>query len=166
MVATEQRPETDLSIEGMTCASCVRRVERALLKVPGVEGAGVNLATEQAVVRGDAPLPALLAAVERAGYHAAPVEEEATPLDVVDRQRAAARSRLADIAVGAVFTIPVVILSVFFADRFAAENWLLLVLTLPVWLWAGRSFHLGALRDRKSTRLNSSHVAISYAVFC
>src|SRR5205085_949981 len=43
--------ETILPIEGMTCASCVRRVEKALAKLPGVESAGVNLATEQATVR-------------------------------------------------------------------------------------------------------------------
>ena len=40
--------ELSLPIEGMTCASCVRRVERTLTKVPGVENAGVNLATEMA----------------------------------------------------------------------------------------------------------------------
>ena len=57
----------------MTCASCVRRVERALLKVPGVETAGVNLATERASVTlgGQATIDDLLTAVEQAGYHAA-----------------------------------------------------------------------------------------------
>ena len=60
-----------LAIEGMTCASCSARVERALAKVPGVQAASVNLATEQASVTliGSAT-SALLAAVERAGYHA------------------------------------------------------------------------------------------------
>ena len=49
----------DLSfrIEGMTCASCVARVEKALKAVPGVESASVNLATEKATVRADAALP-------------------------------------------------------------------------------------------------------------
>ena len=42
--------EVSLAVEGMTCASCVRRVERALLKVPGVESAAVNLATERAQI--------------------------------------------------------------------------------------------------------------------
>lgn len=68
-----------LSIQGMTCASCVRRVEKALKKVDGVEQANVNLATEQAVVESSAPLDraALVKAVERAGYDvvvAAPIE--------------------------------------------------------------------------------------------
>src|SRR5450830_1085488 len=59
----------DLPIVGMTCASCAGRVERALSKVSGAENVSVNLATEQ--VRLQAPpdsLPALLGAVEAAGY--------------------------------------------------------------------------------------------------
>ena len=64
-----------LAVSGMTCAACVRRVERALLKVPGVETAGVNLATERAQVTlgGQATIDDLLTAVEQAGYHAEPV---------------------------------------------------------------------------------------------
>ncbi|MCB1983273.1 MAG: copper ion binding protein, partial [Rhodoferax sp.] len=63
---------TTLAIDGMTCASCVRRVERALAAVPGVREASVNLATNEAVVRqlGVADAAALVAAVERAGYGA------------------------------------------------------------------------------------------------
>ena len=64
--------ESHLQIEGMTCASCVNRVEKALLKVPGVNSAVVNLATEQATVcwRGPASDDALLSAVDKAGYAA------------------------------------------------------------------------------------------------
>ncbi len=63
---------TTLAIDGMTCASCVRRVERALAALPGVREASVNLATNEAVVRqlGVADAAALVAAVERAGYGA------------------------------------------------------------------------------------------------
>jgi Cu+-exporting ATPase len=61
-------PVLNLPISGMTCATCAGRVERALAKVPGVAGATVNLATERAEVRGTAPLPDLIAAVEKAGY--------------------------------------------------------------------------------------------------
>src|SRR5215212_4917969 len=63
--------ETVLPIEGMTCASCVRRVEKGLEKVPGVTAANVNLATESATVAYDptvADLAMLRTAVERAGY--------------------------------------------------------------------------------------------------
>jgi P-type Cu+ transporter len=63
--------QIELPVTGMTCASCVRRVEKALTKVSGVEEARVNLATEQATVRYDPAqvVPSqLLSAVERAGY--------------------------------------------------------------------------------------------------
>src|SRR6266540_5215708 len=65
------RTEVTLPIRGMTCASCVRRVERALGRVEGVEQASVNLATEKARVIFDpglAGLDSLKAAVEKAGY--------------------------------------------------------------------------------------------------
>ena len=62
-----------LKIEGMTCASCVARVEKSLLKVPGVEAASINLATEKAQIRlgeSTVALPSLIAAVESAGFGA------------------------------------------------------------------------------------------------
>ncbi|MFT4040531.1 MAG: heavy metal translocating P-type ATPase [Thermomicrobiales bacterium] len=75
--------EVILPIEGMTCASCVRRVERSLAKVPGVAEANVNFATEQAVVRYDpaeANEAALREAVAKAGYK---VGELAAPAPLV-----------------------------------------------------------------------------------
>ncbi len=86
-------PETaiDLRVEGMTCASCVGHVERALAKVPGVIAATVNLATEKASVRyygGVASVEALEAAIRGAGYeprriaaHGAPSEQQALTRD-------------------------------------------------------------------------------------
>src|SRR5512143_2901388 len=63
-------PTLSLPIEGMTCASCVARVEKALARVPGVSSAAVNLATESAAVEtsGSVPTAALADAVRRAGY--------------------------------------------------------------------------------------------------
>ncbi len=65
-----------LSIEGMTCASCVGRVEKALKKIDGVESANVNLATEKAVVSSTQALnrKALIEAVNRAGFDVAPLQ--------------------------------------------------------------------------------------------
>jgi Cu+-exporting ATPase len=71
MLTTPQDRQTiKLSIEDMTCASCVRRVEKAIGKVPGVAGAAVNLATERADVTfaGVPDVPAVVAAVREAGY--------------------------------------------------------------------------------------------------
>ncbi len=78
-VAATLAGDVTLLIQGMTCASCVRRVEKALVKVPGVQEANVNLATEKAHVVFDpavANLDQLNTAVERAGYK---VGEMASP---------------------------------------------------------------------------------------
>jgi len=73
--------ELTLAVEGMTCASCVARVERALGQVPGVSAASVNLATEQATVTRAASTTdeALRAAVQRAGYAASVVVDDTPP---------------------------------------------------------------------------------------
>src|SRR3990172_8945213 len=73
---TEAGKEVRLDLEGMTCASCVRRIERKLNELDGVE-ATVNFATEQATVQCDASVKVedLVSAVEAAGYHAHPVSE-------------------------------------------------------------------------------------------
>ena len=73
--------ESHLHIEGMTCASCVRRVEKALLNVPGVDSAVVNLATEEATVSWRAPASneALLSAVDQAGYAAKTLTPDQPP---------------------------------------------------------------------------------------
>jgi len=141
--------EVELAIEGMTCASCVRRVERSLAKVDAVAEVSVNLATERALIHGSAPAPALLAAVERAGYHARLIEPEQTDSEadeVLARQAQIARRRQIDIVVGASLTAPLLILSMLFMNRFSGENVLLLALALPVWAYVGRNFHLGAIR--------------------
>ncbi|WER45938.1 heavy metal translocating P-type ATPase [Cupriavidus sp. WKF15] len=78
-----QAPEWRLPIDGMTCASCVRRVENALARVPGVRDVAVNLATEQATLYADsgAVLPAAAKAVADAGYE---VPRETVELDISD----------------------------------------------------------------------------------
>ena len=74
-------PRLDLRLQGMSCAACVRRAERAATAVPGVAAATVNLASERAAITPGPgfSLPALLAALDRAGY---PAERAATVLHV------------------------------------------------------------------------------------
>ncbi|WP_080289680.1 heavy metal translocating P-type ATPase, partial [Burkholderia cenocepacia] len=71
----------ELDIDGMTCASCVSRVEKALAKVPGVTRASVNLATERATVdaSNDVSAAQLVDAVKQAGYGATPIAVSARP---------------------------------------------------------------------------------------
>ena len=77
-------PTTGISfpVTGMTCASCVRRIEKALARVDGVASASVNLATEQASVQYDpavATAAAMTAAIVKAGYGVREVPSPATP---------------------------------------------------------------------------------------
>src|SRR5690606_1733122 len=101
-VATD---EVVLQVHGMTCASCVGRVEKALLRVPGVVSASVNLATERASVRALAgvAVPQLVAAVEKAGYSAKLATEEANEPRVAPRL-----PEWWPVALSAALTIPLV----------------------------------------------------------
>ena len=96
-----------LRIGGMTCASCVRRVERALNRVEGVDEASVNFASSTARVSLGGAISAeeLVAAVERAGYDAAEFEAGAEAVAV------GAQARLALLALGGVLAVPVIIAS-------------------------------------------------------
>ena len=106
--------ELELAVTGMTCASCVRRVEKALAKVPGAQEATVNLATERAQVRYD---PAqgkpddFVAAVARAGYEARPIAAQDDHARELAQARDAEAQRLRrDFLVALVLTLPVFVL--------------------------------------------------------
>ncbi len=105
-------PTLELAIDGMTCASCVARVERALQAVPGVSAAAVNLATERATVRGAADAALLLAAIDRAGYDARVLDAAAPRDDDADSARhEAARAALRrDLLLAAALALPVFVL--------------------------------------------------------
>ena len=105
----------DLGISGMTCASCVGRVERALKKVPGVQNAVVNLATERASVQlqGSVDVSSLIAAIEKAGYEAQPVAHsaDATGEDATAQRQAQERESLKrSLIFATLFALPVFLL--------------------------------------------------------
>jgi Cu+-exporting ATPase len=150
---------TTLAISGMMCASCVRRVERSLTKVPGVTLANVNLATERATVSydpGTASLADLVSAVEQAGYGAeeltptgpkVPTDAAGVPANPETARRAQELLHKRNtLLLGIGLSVPVVLLSMFFMDRFPGENFLLLALTAPVWGYVGWDFHRTSLR--------------------
>ncbi|MGI4865488.1 MAG: heavy metal translocating P-type ATPase [Janthinobacterium lividum] len=153
------------AIEGMTCASCVNFVERALKKAPGVQSAQVNLATEKATVSftpGLADRASLKAAVEAAGYQVAeaaapPVANQASvSTEVTDEELDARRAltyqhlkRRFWVAAGlAAIIMPLSMLMLWPAlmHRLSepALNYGLLLLTLPVLLYSGREFYEAA----------------------
>src|SRR5690554_1344510 len=103
---------TELAVEGMSCASCVGRVERALLAVPGVSEATVNLATERATIRGTARTDALVSAVQTAGYKARPITDSVAGVDEEaalrkDAERIALKR---DLLIATALTLPVFII--------------------------------------------------------
>jgi Au+-exporting ATPase len=101
----------ELGIHGMTCASCVGRVERSLLKVPGVTAAAVNLATERARVEGSSvDTQALIVAIDKAGYSARPLEHTTDAMAQANQesQQDAARLRR-DLGWSVMLSLPVVI---------------------------------------------------------
>ena len=96
-----------LSIEGMTCASCVARVERALTAVPGVTAASVNLATETASITGSAATADLIRAVAAVGYTATPDRSR----DETEVRRAAEETTLRrDLILSAILSLPVFVM--------------------------------------------------------
>ena len=99
----------DLDIEGMSCASCVRRVEKALLSVDGVKTAVVNLATNRAhveMLKNVTTIDALEKAVAKAGYGAKPVNNH----EEVDRQAVEAHKLGRSLVIALILTIPVFVL--------------------------------------------------------
>ena len=104
-------PPVDLAIEGMTCASCVARVERALQAVPGVTGATVNLATERAHVAGLADAAALIGAIEAVGYDARLAVSALGATDAMADRKAAEETTLKrDLWIAAALSLPVFVL--------------------------------------------------------
>ena len=134
---------TLLRVDGMTCASCVGRVEKALKRIPGVISAEVNLATESASVRANASTEAasLIVAVERAGYAAA-LRTESTSAAAPDA-KAHTRPDWWPIAVSASLTLPLVVpmLAMLFDLDWTLNGWLQLALATPVQFWLGARFY-------------------------
>ena len=129
----------DLGVAGMTCASCVNRVERALRKVPGVEEATVNLATESARVvyrPGDDAEAQIRRAVRNAGYEPraaqAPMEEDLSPW-----------AGFAPVAIGLLLSLPLVLPMAgdLFGRHWMLPAWMQFALATPVQFILGARFY-------------------------
>ncbi|MGH3066159.1 MAG: heavy metal translocating P-type ATPase [Gaiellaceae bacterium] len=146
-VAPETRSDREvrLDLEGMTCASCVRRIEHKLNKLDGVE-ATVNFATERATVHcgPSVTVADLVSAVEAAGYHARPVDESSAHHH--DEPAAVLRRRL---TVAVVSTAPLAALAMVPPLQFEGWEWAAFALATPVVFWSGSGFHLAALRSAR-----------------
>lgn len=154
MSETEQVQTLTLPVDGMTCASCVARVEKALKKVDGVQRASVNLATEKATVELNPAIvsvEALKTAVEEAGYTLlVPKAEEQSSNE--SNKDAAHKQLKKEFVLGVVLTAPVMLLSMLsMLDSYMvwsplsmdATNKILLILTTPVMFIPGKRFFKG-----------------------
>ncbi|HMY99858.1 MAG TPA: heavy metal translocating P-type ATPase, partial [Burkholderiaceae bacterium] len=140
------RGELDVAVGGMTCASCVGRVERALRKLPGVLDAEVNLATEQAHVRwveGEVDAARILTAIEKAGYQARRLDD-----GTGDAPRANASGRVAlgegmRVVVAALLAAPLALPMVgdLFGAHWMLPGWAQWLLATPVQFWLGARFY-------------------------
>ena len=143
----------ELSIEGMTCASCVGRVEKALKKVEGVQQANVNLATERAWVQGNAQVQSsdLIQAVKKAGYTAKQIEQNARVRQ--DKKATEQQQLKRDLMISLILAVPVFILEMgshmipafhmWVMDNIGTQqSWLIqFVLTTLVLIFPGRRFY-------------------------
>jgi P-type Cu+ transporter len=144
-------PETtQLDIEGMSCASCVARVEKSLSKVEGVDEATVNFANHIGTVNhahGVTP-EQLIGAVEKAGYSATiKADEMASVHEGMDHSahaKASSESQIQrakiELILAVLLTIPIIGISMAWHPRPGYMNWLLFALTTPVIFYFGRQF--------------------------
>jgi Cu+-exporting ATPase len=137
---TVAQREIDLNIAGMTCASCVGRVEKALLKVPGVLAASVNLATESARVKvtGGADAATLIAAIDKAGYEAkVPAASQASAPAVAPNRDGM------KVAFAAVLAFPLMLpmLLEWAGIHLMLPGWMQFVLATPVQFYFGARFY-------------------------
>jgi P-type Cu+ transporter len=153
-------------VGGMTCASCVARVEEALSRVPGVISASVNLASEKATVEyleGTAPAD-LRRAVTDAGYELGPAVQALEDVTTVaQREIRVLRNRF---IVAAILAASIMALG--FSPPFVGQPYLLWALATPVQFWAGLRFYRGAwgaLKHRTSDMNTLIAVGTSVAYF-
>ncbi|WP_394779914.1 heavy metal translocating P-type ATPase [Undibacterium sp.] len=135
----------ELSISGMTCASCVGRVERALAKVPAVKSVSVNLANERAHIEtlGNIDAATLIAAVEKAGYSASPVQDARAGAN--DQQQRLNRERwslLLAIGLSIPLVLPMLLESL--GLHWMLPAWMQFALATPVQFLLGARFYVAA----------------------
>ncbi|TXH39105.1 MAG: cadmium-translocating P-type ATPase [Rhodospirillaceae bacterium] len=155
--------QIDIGIDGMTCAACAARIEKALAKLPGVGAANVNLATETARVSGDSGLSetAIADAIVRTGYGVrqpqvrTPSTDPATSADTITVDR-----EIALLIGGAILTLPLLLpmltplLPATVADALTVPLWLQVGLATVLQIGLGALFYRGAWKALRSFSSN------------
>ncbi len=153
--------ELSVGVEGMTCASCVNRIERFLRNAEGVSSANVNLATERATVSLDPAMAGraeVVSAIEAAGYDVrpkrSPAETTALTLDEADPDADLRAREMRDLGIRAVVSVAVafgIMVLMLWPEALGMSmterNWLLLIPATFVQFWAGGVFLRNAWRQ-------------------
>lgn len=137
IVTENQSHDITLSITGMSCASCVARVEKTLKKIPGVQDVVVNLATEKATIIGEiVNIADLIIAVKDAGYDATVINQQTSPLQHK-------QPSFMPVLISALFAIPLLLpmLLMPFGIDLMLPSWLQLLLATPVQFVLGARFY-------------------------
>ena len=172
--ATPELPAADplddsqqLLINGMSCASCVSRVQKALQAVPGVTQARVNLAERTALVMGSAPAAELVSAVEQAGYGAEAIEDDIKRRERQQETALATLKRFRWQAIVALLVgVPIMLWGMLGDNMMVTEAnrslWLGIgMLTLAVMVFAGGHFYTSAWKSlRNGTATMDTLVAL------
>lgn len=168
--SVQQAESFHLLIDGMSCASCVSRVQTALQKVGGVSQARVNLAERSALVMGDAAPDALIAAVKQAGYGAEIIEDEG---ERREKQQQTAREAVLRFRWQAILAltlgIPLMLWGMVGDNMMLTDSnrpgWLIVgIVTLLVMIFAGGHFYRSAARSlMKGTATMDTLVALGTA---
>jgi P-type Cu+ transporter len=160
----EKLEESRLLIEGMTCASCVLRIENGLNKLEGVTDASVNLATNEALVHyrpSAVDVPKILEQISKTGYEAVEVPNTRKEIEEKEQQREAKyKKKVREFIAAAVLTIPVFVIGMTHIQSDWA-NWVMFVLTTPVVFYFGRSFFVNAW---KSIKMRSADMDLLVAI--
>lgn len=159
--------EMTFIIEGMSCASCVRHVEKAFLSVPGVTKATVNLATERATVfteREDLN-SAMITAVEKAGYHAKIVtlNSETGVSSSLSRSFTFKVDEFWKVALSFLFSVPLVLPMIFslFSVHWMLNSWIQLVCATIIQFYFGARFYQSSW---KALRHKSANMDLLVAI--
>ena len=162
-----QVPTTQLEMQllGMTCANCVKNIERALTKVEGVVDVNVNYATESAtisVIAGTASRSDLVSAVRKAGYDVVTQQADESEEDAERQARdAEIKHQRRRFAVGLAFSLPLFVVSM--ARDFGIigmwshapwVNWLFFALATPVQFYVGWDYYTGAFKSLRNGSAN------------
>ena len=138
-----------LDVQGMTCASCVGRVERKLRKIPGVDPA-VNLPLESArvIVPADITDEQIIETVNNAGYTAS-LKTEVRDAESEETTNARSGGLGWRIVVALLLGVPIFLMSMFPTFQFPHWGWVLAIITLPVAVYSAEPFHRAALTNAR-----------------